>query len=161
MMRNLAVRVLLVAGLLAGIHAESAGASTISVDPNPTDFFHIGNGFTISQAINDAYTFTLSKAATIGGPVTQIHVNAVLALYDDHNVDVGFLNPLQAGVNYILRVTGSASNDFVGPYYYAGTITFTAVAATPLPATALLFASALAGLGCVGIRRRRSIASVE
>jgi hypothetical protein len=160
MTRHLTAVALLVTGLLVlGIHAERATASTISVNPNPSDFFRIGNGFTISQAINDAYQFTLSKAANIGGQVTQIHVNADLALYDDHNVDVGFLNPLQAGVSYILRVTGSASNDFVGPYFYAGKITFTAVAATPLPASSLLLASALAGLGFVGMRRR-SMASI-
>ena len=148
---------LLVAGLIVlGLHTPSARASTITVNPNPTDSFNIGNTFSSpSLPVDDTYKFVLTKAATVDGIVNQYKTDLQFALFDDHNATVSFASTLHAGIDYVLHLTGNTTADPLGPYLYGGKMTFTAaVAATPLPPTLLLFVSALGGLGCMGFRRR-------
>jgi hypothetical protein len=64
-----------------------------------------------------------------------------------------FFFNLLAGANNTFAVTGTANPVFAGPVSY--NIALSAVNAIPLPPAALLFGTALAGMGLLARRRRR------
>jgi len=155
--------------LLAGAAFVPAKAATIGLDPSPTDdadFFVVkGTGaktvkFTLTQAADvtinllglglGAVNFTLCTNAACAGP------NGVVAGTPDLD-SVGLLSTaewtyanLSASTNYFIRITGNPA--FVG--LVLGTIS--AVAATPIPASLLMFLTALGGLGFFAKRRKLS-----
>ncbi|HVO04262.1 MAG TPA: hypothetical protein VMT54_18850, partial [Candidatus Cybelea sp.] len=155
---------LLAATLLAfGAGLHPASASTILVDPSPTDSFHVGNWFPGGGAYDDQYQFTLTQSANLSLGNFQS---------DDLTLTVGVFYPfytlvpndnLQAGILYTLHVSGYAGT----PAAYGGTIFFTATgfsaatATTPIPPALLLFATTLAGLGAFAYRRNNARPTVR
>jgi hypothetical protein len=133
-----------------GAGLNPASASTINVDPNPTDSFHVGNIFTSSSTYNDSYAFTLTHNADMTSSISSSNLTIGLGVFDPSNTLVSATG-LLAGILYTLHVSGFTGSGFSG---YGGTITFTQVAATPLPPALLLFATSLVGLGAFGYRRR-------
>jgi hypothetical protein len=140
---------LLTAALVA-FGAGQASASTINVDPNPTDHFNVGNSYPGGGAVNDSYQFTLSHAADLSDSITVNNISAfTLQLFDPSNAPVSLSSDLAANILYTLKITGTALAGGI----YAGQVNFSAV---PVPPALLLFATALVGLGAVGYRRRGS-----
>jgi hypothetical protein len=135
-----------------GAGLSSASASTITVDPAPTDSFHVGNLFPSFGGFDDPYQFTLTHNADLTSSIASNNLVFAVAVVDASNNLVSLTN-LVAGVLYTLHVAGFSGN-FGG---YGGTVTFTAVAATtPIPPALLLFTTTLAGFGAFAYRRRRT-----
>jgi hypothetical protein len=140
---------LLTAALVAfGAGLHPASASTINVDPSPTDHFNVGNAFPSGGGFDDTYVFTLTHNANLTDSIVVNNiVGFALQVLDPTNTVASF-NNLLAGVQYTLHITGTALAGGI----YAGQINFSAV--TPIPPSVLLFATALVGLGAFGYRRR-------
>jgi len=139
---------LVAAAFVAFGAGSQVSASTINVNPNPTDHFNVGNFFTAPGSFDDPYQFTLTHDSTVSDNLFTANITGfTLQLFDPSNNPVSFASDLVANVLYTLHVSGNASAGGV----YAGQINF---AATPVPPALLLFVTALAGLGAAGYRRR-------
>jgi hypothetical protein len=149
-MKRILLGLMAAAVVAFGVGLTPASASTINVDPSPTDSFHVGNVFTSSTTYNDSYVFTLTHNADMTSSITAGNLTFGLGIFDPTNTLVSN-NGLLAGILYTLHVAGFTGAGFSG---YGGTITFTQVAATPLPPALLMFATSLVGLGAFGYRRR-------
>ena len=181
MLRALRLSIFLVLGWIALV-TQAQAATYVFAGPGDTKPFDGGNQYSATHAFlgtatgfTHDYFFTLSSSGDV--PLDAVTTTLVFAQPAGRvkNMVVSWLDPLLAPLaslavtgptgnllatemtlsllsgallgNYTLRVTGDA---------IATQIYNVAVATTPLPPALLLFGSALAGLGLLGRRRRRS-----
>ena len=145
---------LLAAAVIAfGAGLNPASASTINVDPSPTDSFHVGNFFPTAGSYDDTYVFTLTHDASLTSSITTGNLSLGLGVFDPSN-NLASVAHLLANVIYTLHIGGFAGN-ISG---YGGTITFTQVAATPIPPVGLLMLTMVGGVGFLGYRRKQNAA---
>jgi hypothetical protein len=150
------------------------GGGTAPVDP-------VVGSFTIT------YDPAVSVTNVTGSAITQNYLNITLgsaiAFSYDANVKGLTIGGVNGGVNsflwgtndFFFTLTGLTENSFYSPSpnlsytqsdpngsYYALNLSVTvapATAVTPIPASALLFLTALGGLGFAGLKRRRAAAA--
>lgn len=135
-----------------GLGTRAASASTILVDPNPTDSFHVGGFALANTTSDDVYTFTLSHAAVFSTSIT-LSATAAGGWYSLLDNGVPQLTTLlAANTIYVLHLFLTAG---AGDAFYGGTVNFTAVATTPLPPAILMFFTAVVGLAGLAWRRRK------
>jgi hypothetical protein len=134
-----------------GAGLTPASASTINVNPNPTDSFHVGNFFPGATSYDDTYQFTLTHDASATSSIVSGNLTFAVGVFDPSN-NLASLAHLFANVLYTLHVSG-----FSGPAGgYGGTINFTQVAATPIPSAGLLMLTMIGGVGFLGYRRKQN-----
>ena len=150
------IRLLFVLALIgAGFGTRAASASTILVDPSPTDSFHVGGFTPPNTTSDDVYTFTLTRPAVFSTAITLAATSSGWYSLLDNGVP-HLSSLLAANTTYVLHLFLSAGFTDVG--FYGGTVDFTAVATTPLPPAILMFFTAIAGL--TGLAWRRGKPSV-
>jgi hypothetical protein len=160
--------------LLVGAAYGPAKAATIGLDPSPTDD---ASFFLLKGSAAQKVSFTLTQVADVTIDLLGLgipHVN--LSLLQCTNASctttsavgssggsgptgLGFLSTaeftyagLLANTKYLINITGAP---LIGLGIVLGQIS--AVAATPIPASLLMFLTALGGLGFVA-KRRKSLA---
>jgi hypothetical protein len=102
--------------------------------------FVVGSGFSGALTLQ-----WLVDAGTVGTDDGELPITSLLLSAAPQTVPL----LLTAGTNYFLKVTGAVAEGNKGQYGFTLTT-------TPIPPALLLFGSALAGLGLLGRRSRRS-----
>jgi hypothetical protein len=148
---------LVAAAALAFGGLSTASASTINVNPSPTDSFDVSVFYGAAGVNDKVYEFTVSQTSNMTFTETlKGNLNYLLSIVDEtNNVLLSSFDNLASGVLYGLHVTTFSGPGFSG---LQGTANFTA-AVTPIPPALLLFATSLVGLGVVGYRRRNGTAA--
>ncbi|HVO01286.1 MAG TPA: hypothetical protein VMT54_03750 [Candidatus Cybelea sp.] len=159
---------LALAMVLLGTGMAVHQASALTLNPNPTDFdietvgpghFQVAYDFTLTQASDVQFggisafisNFNVGICSSAACPPSDIIKLANTSSFLFLTFALGDQNPLAAGTYYLL-VAGSGSP--IGGKFLVG-IKATAIAATPIPASALLLLTAIAALGVgYGFRRQ-------
>ena len=158
---------LALAMVLLGTGTVVHQASAITLTPNPTDFdiqtvgpghFQAAYDFTLSQTSDIKFAgvsafisnFNVGICSSAACPPADIIAVATPTSFLFLTFAIGQENALSAGTYYLL-VAGNAS--FLGGKFLVA-LNAVPVAATPIPASALMLLSAIAGLGVFGYRRR-------
>jgi hypothetical protein len=138
---------------LGTLSLGDVGTVTGSVEGNGVAFEHFVS-FTSGGTVGSIAGTPVTLSAPNGDVLTDI-AGLMYDVIGNGGVIASGTSPssvfaaLEAGEDYLLRITGTSGGTLGGNYKVD-------VAITPIPAAALLLAPALAGLGYMGVRRRKS-----
>jgi hypothetical protein len=172
-MRKLILALAVVAGF--GVLAQSASATTITVNPNPTYFTVQGVGG--GSNFSNGYIFQLTAPTSdvsfgaLAGGIIGLSVQLYDCGISADCASKSLIETAPKAGNFLLSLAGDTINGLTSAYYEmvisgkglplfgGGYLAAINVTATPIPPALVMFLTALGGLGFFGYRHRAGLSS--